>query len=35
MNTRHIQTTKAWFGGGADLNPIFPDQADTDAFHGR
>jgi coproporphyrinogen III oxidase len=33
MNTRHIQTTKAWFGGGADLNPIFPDQADTDAFH--
>ncbi len=35
MNTRHIQTAKAWFGGGADLNPIFPDQADTDAFHGR
>jgi coproporphyrinogen III oxidase len=33
MNTRHIQTAKAWFGGGADLNPIFPDQADTDAFH--
>jgi coproporphyrinogen III oxidase len=35
MNTRHIQTAKAWFGGGADLNPIFPDQADTDAFHGE
>jgi coproporphyrinogen III oxidase len=33
MNTRHIQTAKAWFGGGADLNPIFPDQADTEAFH--
>jgi coproporphyrinogen III oxidase len=33
MNTRHIQTTKAWFGGGADLNPIVPDQADSDAFH--
>jgi len=33
MNTRHIQTAKAWFGGGADLNPIFPDQADTAAFH--
>ncbi len=35
MNTRHIQTTKAWFGGGADLNPITPDQADTEAFHAR
>jgi coproporphyrinogen III oxidase len=33
MNTRHIQTAKAWFGGGADLNPIFPDQDDTAAFH--
>jgi coproporphyrinogen III oxidase len=33
MNTRHIQTTKAWFGGGADLNPIYPDAADTEAFH--
>jgi coproporphyrinogen III oxidase len=35
MNTRHIQTTRAWFGGGADLNPIFPDDADTAAFHAR
>jgi len=35
MNTRHIQTSRAWFGGGADLNPIVPDQADTDAFHRR
>ncbi|HSR71561.1 MAG TPA: coproporphyrinogen III oxidase, partial [Kiloniellales bacterium] len=33
MNTRHIVTTKAWFGGGADLTPIVPDAADTDAFH--
>lgn len=33
MNTRHIRTTKAWFGGGADLNPILPDDADTAAFH--
>ena len=35
MNTRHIQTTKVWFGGGADLNPIVPDEADTKAFHAR
>ncbi len=33
MNTRHIATTKHWFGGGADLNPITPDAADTNAFH--
>jgi coproporphyrinogen III oxidase len=35
MNTRHIQTARAWFGGGADLNPIAPDEADTSAFHAR
>jgi coproporphyrinogen III oxidase len=35
MNTRHIQTTKVWFGGGADLNPIVADDADTKAFHDR
>jgi coproporphyrinogen III oxidase len=35
MNTRHIRTAKAWFGGGADLNPIYPDDADTAAFHAR
>lgn len=35
MNTRHIQTTKVWFGGGADLNPIVPDDDDTAAFHAR
>lgn len=35
MNTRHIQTTKVWFGGGADLNPIVPDETDTAAFHAR
>jgi coproporphyrinogen III oxidase len=33
MNTRHIQTARAWFGGGADLNPIFPDPVDTATFH--
>jgi coproporphyrinogen III oxidase len=35
MNTRHVQTARAWFGGGADLNPIVPDAADTQAFHAR
>ncbi len=34
MNTRHIATTKAWFGGGADLTPMVPDEADSAAFHG-
>ncbi|HMR33258.1 MAG TPA: oxygen-dependent coproporphyrinogen oxidase [Geminicoccaceae bacterium] len=33
MNTRHIRTTRSWFGGGADLNPIVPDEADTASFH--
>ena len=33
MNTRHIVTTKGWFGGGADLNPTFPDDRDTADFH--
>jgi coproporphyrinogen III oxidase len=33
MNTRHIVTTKAWFGGGADLTPMVPDEADTRDFH--
>jgi coproporphyrinogen III oxidase len=35
MNTRHIRTAKAWYGGGADLNPIYPDAEDTAAFHAR
>jgi coproporphyrinogen III oxidase len=34
MNTRMIATSKSWFGGGADLTPMFPDEEDTNAFHG-
>ncbi len=34
MNTRHIVTEKSWFGGGADLTPTYPDEADTARFHG-
>ena len=33
MNTRHIRTTRSWFGGGADLNPIYAIEADTRDFH--
>jgi len=34
MNTRHIVTTTAWFGGGGDLTPMVPNEHDTATFHG-
>ncbi|MEH6630070.1 MAG: oxygen-dependent coproporphyrinogen oxidase [Halopseudomonas aestusnigri] len=33
MNTRHIVTTTSWFGGGGDLNPMYPVEQDTQDFH--
>ena len=33
MNTRFIVTSKAWFGGGGDLTPMYPDDSDTAIFH--
>jgi coproporphyrinogen III oxidase len=35
MNTRFLVTSKAWFGGGADLNPPLPYERDTADFHAR
>ncbi|MBL6664990.1 MAG: oxygen-dependent coproporphyrinogen oxidase [Rickettsiales bacterium] len=33
MNTRFICTTKEWFGGGSDLNPMYEVDEDTKDFH--
>jgi coproporphyrinogen III oxidase len=33
MNLRYLATSRAWFGGGSDLTPTFPNAEDTAAFH--
>jgi coproporphyrinogen III oxidase len=33
MNTRFLVTSKAWFGGGADLTPMVADETDSATFH--
>jgi coproporphyrinogen III oxidase len=33
LNTRHVITRKSWFGGGADLTPIYPDPEAAEEFH--
>lgn len=33
FNTRYIETTKGWFGGGGDLTPIYSDKDETKLFH--
>ncbi len=33
MNTRLVVTSSTWFGGGADMTPVYPDEDDTNAFH--
>jgi coproporphyrinogen III oxidase len=33
FNTRYIETTKNWFGGGGDMTPTFIDDNDTKTFH--
>ncbi len=33
MNTRHFIAAQSWWGGGADLTPMTPNDEDTADFH--
>lgn len=33
LNVRRIETSKGWFGGGADMTPAIPFEEDTKHFH--
>ena len=33
FNTRYLETSKTWFGGGSDLTPMYPDEFETAKFH--
>ncbi len=33
FNTRYIETSQSWFGGGSDLTPIYEDPKETNLFH--
>ncbi|PPR31018.1 MAG: Oxygen-dependent coproporphyrinogen-III oxidase, partial [Alphaproteobacteria bacterium MarineAlpha6_Bin6] len=33
FNTRHIITSKSWFGGGTDITPTFNDKKNINFFH--
>jgi coproporphyrinogen III oxidase len=33
LNLRYLATSRAWFGGGSDLTPTFPEPQDTAEFH--
>ena len=33
FNTRHIITSKSWFGGGTDITPTMPDKKNINFFH--